>query len=74
MEKLTVEQAYLAAYIFLDQLQKRTHSDDLAGFLGDMAILQDGGTADPAAWTDWISAVEQARDEKNWGKAKFTLM
>lgn len=74
MGKLTVDQAYLAVFIFLDDLYKMTKSDDLGGFLGDMAILNDGGPADPAVTEDWLNAVEKARDEKNWDIAEFRII
>ena len=59
MEQLTIRQAYLAMYYFLDSLYERTNSDDLAGFLGGFRILRDGTTADPAAWEDWVDAVKK---------------
>ncbi len=37
-----------------------TKSDDLAGFPGSMSFLQDGTTADPAVWDDWIESVNKA--------------
>lgn len=61
MEKLTCEEAYIAMYRYLENLYELTDSDDLAGFLGDMSILPDGGTADPAAWEDWLDAIKKAR-------------
>lgn len=61
METLTVKEAYLAMYAFLNELWKRTGSDDLAGFLGGMSFLESGHTADAAAWDDWLDAVKSAR-------------
>jgi len=52
MEKLTIEQAYLAMFYFLEDLYERTHSDDLGGFLGSFRLLNDRKPADPAAWSD----------------------
>jgi hypothetical protein len=74
MEKLTIDQAYLAVYIFLDELRKRINSDDIAGFITDMAVLQDGTPADDAAWEDWLYAVAKARDDKNWEIAEFRIV
>ena len=52
---ITVMDAYMAMFKYLEHLQKLTHSDDLAGFLGGMSLLNDDElTADPAAWSDWI--------------------
>ncbi len=59
METLTVKQGYIAMYKFLQELQRMTNSDDLAGFLDGMSFLEDGGTADPAAWHDWLEAVRK---------------
>lgn len=30
--------------------------------LGDIALLDDGGPTDPAAWTDWITCVRSVVD------------
>jgi len=29
--------------------------------LGDLSLLPDGGTAAPAAWQDWLKALEKAK-------------
>jgi len=60
MKTMTDKQAYAAMYFFLKQLWERTKSNDLAGFLGGMSLLQDGGTADPAMLHDWDDAVAYA--------------
>ena len=65
MEKLTIKQAYLTMYYFLDSLYERTNSDDLAGFLGGFRLLKDGEPADPAAWSDWMAAANKALAEGN---------
>lgn len=65
MEKLTLKQAYLTMYLFLEGLYERTNSDDLAGLLGGFRLLNDGEPADPAAWSDWIAAANKALLEKN---------
>jgi hypothetical protein len=57
---MTDKQAYAAMYYFLKQLYKRTKSDHLGGFLGDMSVLQNGSTADPAMLHDWDEAVGYA--------------
>jgi hypothetical protein len=59
---ITVMEAYMAMFKYLEHLQKLTRSDDLAGMLGGMSILADKQvTADPAAWTDWIRVVSAVR-------------
>jgi hypothetical protein len=65
MEKLTIEQAYLAMYYFLDDLYERTHSDDLGGFLGGFRLLNDGKPADPAAWSDWMTATNKVLSQQH---------
>jgi hypothetical protein len=65
MEKITIDQAYLAMFYFLDALYQRTHSNDLGGFLGGFRKLNDGKPADPAAWSDWIEAINRVLSEKN---------
>ena len=53
--------AYLAMFDFLDRRYQLTQSDDIGALLGAMSLLEDGGTADPALWNDWLSSVERAR-------------
>jgi hypothetical protein len=68
-ESLTLKQGFLAMYAFLDAFYSRTKSDDVGGLLGDMSFLVDGGTADPAAWNDWLRAVKKITEEndENYG-------
>ena len=54
---LTVEEAYKAMYIYLNNLYEMTNSDDLAGFLGSMTLLEDGKPIDSAIWDDWLMAI-----------------
>lgn len=60
-DMLTKQQAFAAMYTFLEQVFERTESDDLGTLLGGMSLLNDGGTADPAAWHDWEAAVAKVR-------------
>jgi len=48
--------AYQCMYTFLDNLYRKTDSEYLAGLLGDMARLEDGISADPAIWQEWLEA------------------
>lgn len=59
---LTKSEAYLAMYYFLEDLYNLTKSGDLGGFLGGMTILEDGRTADPAAWEDWLNAIKKVKE------------
>lgn len=61
MAELTKKEAYLAMYSFLVHEYQVTKSDDIGALLGGMSLLQDGGTADPAAWADWENAIENVK-------------
>ncbi|CAM2157420.1 conserved hypothetical protein [Paraburkholderia tropica] len=60
-DRLTLQEAYLSMFEFLVELYQRTKSDELGSMLGDLSLLEDGTTADPAAWGDWLKCVEKAR-------------
>jgi hypothetical protein len=57
-ETLTVNQAFIAMTEFLKGQYKRTKSDDIGALLGDIRMIGDAQTADPAAWADWLKCVE----------------
>lgn len=57
---LSIKEAYTAMYIFLENEYKLTGSSDIGGLLGGLSLLANGSTADPAAWSDWVTAVEEA--------------
>jgi hypothetical protein len=50
---------------FLDAYDARTKSEDAGGLLGDLMWRTEGGTADPAAWADWLENVGKARMSEN---------
>ncbi|HWD58430.1 MAG TPA: hypothetical protein VG308_09145 [Stellaceae bacterium] len=57
-QRLSAEQAFAAMALFLERYHARGGEDDLAGLLGDIQINErDGLPLDPAAWTDWLSAL-----------------
>lgn len=60
-DKVTIDEAYKAMYLYLENLYKLTGSDDLGGFLGSMSMLQDGKPVDEAVWEDWLEAIEKAK-------------
>jgi hypothetical protein len=67
--KITALQAYKAMYEFLRDLYYREgQPDNLGAFLGDLRILHDGITADPAAWQDWMSIVEKVIEDEEPGE------
>lgn len=59
--------AYMAMFEFLLQYAKRTHSDDVLALLGDLSVLPDGTTADPATVADWVSALGVVTKEEQHG-------
>lgn len=58
MEQLTIKQAFQVMVSFLENFYERTGADDIGILLGDLQILEDGVTADPAAWEDWLESVD----------------
>jgi hypothetical protein len=58
---LTPKEAYYAMYSFLNELHEKYEFDQLGGLLGGMSVLEDGSTADPALWNDWLRIVEKNR-------------
>lgn len=74
MEKLSVENSYRAMYLFLFRLYEMTDSDDLAGFLGSMSLLEDGKPVDPAVWNDWLNAINDSLKYKDFNEfMKFSI-
>lgn len=63
-EQISVRQAYLAMYSFLDELYTKYEFDQLGGLLGSLSLLSDGSPADQAAWSDWLRAVERAKGDQ----------
>lgn len=57
---LTTKQAFRAMVFFLEGYYERTKSDDVGSLLGDLQVLKDGATADPAAMEDWDRCVRRA--------------
>lgn len=60
-KKLNIKEAYLAMYRFLEIEYELTGSDDIGGLLGGMSFLEDGGTADPSVWENWIGAIKEIK-------------
>jgi len=57
---LTIEQAYQSMVCFLEAYWERTQSDEIGALLGGLALDADGRPMDPAAWSDWLAAIELA--------------
>lgn len=58
---LTPKEGYRAMLYFLEAYFERTKAEEIAALLGGLAFNKDGLTMDPAAWQDWLDAVEQTR-------------
>lgn len=67
-ENLTTLQAFNSMRLFLEKYYKETGSDDVGALLSDMLFLEDGKTADPAIWKEWIDCVNQALDKNEQKK------
>ena len=60
---LTIKEAYLAMYAFLNIHFERFPQEtegQIAIVLGELSLLADGGPVDPAAWSDWQTCVQKA--------------
>lgn len=56
---LTPRQAYLIMFEFLWQYYQRGQSNEIGGLLGDLSLLADGSSADPAQLADWEIALSR---------------
>jgi hypothetical protein len=63
---LSPQQAFKAMTVFLGEYYDRTGGEgELASILGDIQINQaDDRPMDPAAWADWIAAVERVLKDR----------
>ncbi len=61
INKLTEKQAFLAMVSFLEDYYEQTKSDEIGALLGSLQLLDDGVTADPAMWDDWLKIVQQTK-------------
>jgi hypothetical protein len=59
MNNLTEKQAFLAMIFFLEQYYQQTESDDVGALLSSLQLLEDGMTADPAMWDDWLEVISR---------------
>ena len=56
---ISPEQAFRAMFVFLDEYYKRSKGEaELGDVLGDIQLMGDAMPADPAAWGDWLSAID----------------
>lgn len=58
--QVTVQQAYLAMFAFLESQFQSTESGDIGALLGALSLMSDGSPADPAHQREWAAAIEAA--------------
>jgi hypothetical protein len=63
MAMLTIKDAYLAMYRFMEIIADRDNLDEFNAMLGSMSFLQDGSTADSGMWWDWEQAVKRVKGD-----------
>lgn len=61
---LTAQEAYEVMMLFLEKHYERTDSDDIGALLGALQFFEDGVTADPAMWEDWLKCVSKVKDDE----------
>ena len=71
MRKIAVHDALKAMVLYWDEVFEHTRSDDIATALGDLSLLADESTADPAAYADFMACVDRvlAGDDARAGLA-----
>jgi hypothetical protein len=58
-QMLSAEQVFRAMFVFLQQYCERGgRKGELAAVLSDIQMMPDGRPAGPAAWEDWLKAVQ----------------
>ena len=58
--KISHLEAFKAMQCFLEKYYEQTKSADVGSLLGDLQILQDRTTADPATWHDWLDCINKS--------------
>jgi hypothetical protein len=62
MEKLTTDEAYRAMICFLEDYLSRGDSNVSVLLHAYAAPMRDGKPSDPAAWSDWLKAIDSMRN------------
>lgn len=57
---LTKQEAYVAAFYYLDRIYDKEPDENLGDLLSSMNpfLFKDSQSADPAVWFDWLKCVE----------------
>lgn len=65
-QNLTFLEAFRAMYMFLENYYfQMDKPDEIGALLSDLRLLPDGMPGDPAAWTDWLAAVQKALESSD---------
>lgn len=65
-DSLTTMQYYEVMFTFLEGYYQRLNQPELLGMLlGGFRLRDDGLPVDPAAWEDWLEAVESVLKEED---------
>jgi len=75
-DKVSVREAYLAMFEYLQRYYERGKSDEIGSMLGSLSLLRDGESVDPAAISDFLvsmDAVRRAEDEGGYDAADLKL-
>jgi hypothetical protein len=60
-QRLSPEQGFNAMFVFLDRYYRRTgRKAELGILLGELQMARNGMPFDPAAWEDWLAAINEA--------------
>lgn len=59
-DRLTPRDAYAARFAFLERFLRSRDFTELGGFLGELALLSDGGSAEPVHWRRWCGVIQRA--------------
>ena len=62
---LTEKEAYMAMFELLRQYYERGRSDEIGGMLGDLSLLNDETSADPAYSVEWKEIVIKIISDRN---------
>lgn len=57
---LDEHEAFAAMSLFVNRFAERA-GDDLITLLGDITVMADGSTFDPAAWPDWLACLKEVK-------------
>jgi hypothetical protein len=58
---LTIKEAYLSMYFFLENIYDLTKSEDIAILLGNLQLDEDDVPFDSAYWEDWLNSIHKVK-------------